>query len=411
MSFPTAWLLNEMEDVPEEMLGTATALRAFLHGAVDAAAAEELAQVDSIALISLIETLEARNDGARLALLRAAPLPKKARKATGKAIHKLKTRGIACEAPAGRVGIMRYQTDRLPSYMALPMATGVRLLILSEHVAGPGNVTCYAVVDDDGVEELVAMDEPSRRKIRKLIDSIEEPGDSGSQLFFVEADPAFVRARLTEAIDAHRANNGPPLEDLDYCRMVLEGDTTDVHPALDLVGPCDPSLVKRGAELLGCPTDTGYIQGPADRPVLSDDWQIDASKRLGDACDSPVVVDESQRRSRVIDEVDRLTEDTFDEAQRARSARRLRDSAYVLKLGRRDEEAQIALATAAALDDLEIATLDIPWARESVHGIIDVDHLLERQHQHVHGPDCDHDHDHEGPASGGDEPGSLIIPG
>ncbi len=408
MPFETTWLTSEDAEIPTEQQAEVAAMRDFLSQPADLSAGEALASSSLEGLLSLVATLTDRQDGSRLAILKAAGLPKKARKAAGKAVHKLKTRGIACELPTGRVATIGYQTDVLPSFISVPLASGEELLLLSGRPYGQA-VTCYAVADENGFEELVSIEEPSRTRIKRLIDRISDPRGSDLDIYFVEADPAYVRSKIQAAMTRHRAANKPLPEEWPQLQALIEqGDTHDgEHPARTLIGTVDASLVARSGELLGRVQHHGdhthYIGGKCDRPVMEDDWQKAASQRLENAMESPVVVDDVQRRERVTDEVDRLADEVFDEAMRQKCAARLTDTAFTLFKRGDAECAAMSLATADALLDATQKTLDIPWCRDSIHGIIDIDMLLAGKGMgasadaggHVHGPGCDHDHDHD----------------
>ena len=406
MDFDKSWL-QEGGDPPEEHRAEVARLLDFADGEADQEMARALGEEALEALEALVALLTERRDGTRLALLREATLPKKQRKLVGKAIHRLRTLGVVCEAPSGRVGVMGYHSVTLPSWMALPIATGVRLLILSGKDSQNRPLSCYAVTDETGFDDLAAIEEPSKSQIRKLITSIEDPNDLGVELFFAETDERLVRTRLVQALERHKAGGKAAPRELSVCRILLDGPLLEPgeHPVYDLLPEVDPLLVRRGHELLGRMVGDQYRQGPCDRPVLTDEWEVEASQRLQNAMMSPVVIDSAQRRERVHDEVDRLVTELFTTEIRIASAERLEDGAYVLCRAGREEEGALALATAVALRDPTRGALDIPWARESIHGIVDVEAMLAQA-----------DLDEQSPAElPDDEPartdGGLIIPG
>lgn len=427
MPFDTAWL-TEATDVPEEHAALAERLRAFASGPADPDGALALADAPLDGLLALVEVLLRAQDGARLALLKGSGLPKKARKAIGKAIHQLKTRGVDCEVPTSRVGTMGYSLDPLPSLISTPLANGTQILILSDLLAGGGQGSCYAVTAAEGLDELALIEEPSRTRLRRIVKDIEDDHENAVRMTFAEATSEHVRTRLVAALERHRASKTPLPKEYSACRALIEGPQLDgPHPARVRLGATDPTLVRQGHRLLGRvveDVDQPYEYGAVDRPMLDQEWETEAYERLQKALDSPVVVDDVQRRERVSDELDRIVEATFEPALRATSADRLLDAAFVLAGRGAEEMGRIAIATADALLDESRAVLDIPWARESIRGIVDIDYMLAAYHRgtsdHEHGPDCDHDHhphdsasahDHgSGPAS--DDPADrLILPG
>ncbi len=382
MSFETSWLTTT-DELPAEVGERAEPLRAYLADEPTLDAARGLAAADLDGLIALAEVLESNQDGPRLALLRDAKLPRKARKAVGKAIHRLESRGVTVEATDTRVGTMGYHTEPLPSYLSVPMPDGAQLMMLSDRRYGQ-HVTVYAVTTPEGLEELAAIDEPSKSRLRRIVDDLTEGGRMGVEMFMEPVPQALVRQRLRAGVARHRDNGRAMPDDWTVLAEVIEqGDTHEgAHPIRDLL-TADPDLVGRGPELLGGMCDheghghAHYHPGPADRPVMTEDWQKQANERLKVAMDSPIVVDEVQRRQRVVDELDRLTEEVFDADKRAEVAGRLEETAWLLHLSGRQDLAELTLASADAVANTDRGALDVPWLRESIHGVVDVDAMLE----------------------------------
>lgn len=407
MAFDWTWL-TDTSPATEPHRETVEVMRRFLTEPDFAPLVARVAASSEDALRALAEVLVERRDGTRLAHLREAPaLPKAARKEIGKAVHRLKTVGVACEVGGAVVGTLAIVQEMLPSYMALPLANGIRLLLLTDRVGGALQTAYVISHETDGVDDVAAIREPSRTKLRRLIEDVER-GASEEGLFFVEAEPALVRTRIREAVAVQRARGKPlPQDWAEVQALVNAGPGIDAHPVHALVPSPDPGLLERGAELLGV-TDlvTGkYRPGIADRPLPSDAFENELMKRLHDAWDSPLVVSDAQRRERLTSEVDRMLEDFFAGGVRQSTAARLRDTAYVLARGGRVDEAATVLVTADAVADSSRPLADIPWARESLRTLVDLDAFT--RHMEQAGPGHTHDHAHA--HGSGDPGGSLIV--
>ena len=117
--------------------------------------------------------------------------------------------------------------------------------------------------------------------------------------------------------------------------------------------------------------------------------------------DSPVLINDHQRKDRVLTELDRIAEETFDTDFRHRMANRLLDAAYVLHVQQKTHLSHVAMATANALLDVDQSVLTIPWAQQALTGLFDTEAFVAAMNSR----------DPNTPHSVGDEDGGLIIPG
>jgi hypothetical protein len=260
------------------------------------------------------------------------------------------------------------------------------------------------------------IQDPSRSRIRKIIQGVEAHRNVEFPIRFVECPAPLVRRRIQQSIEVHRARGISLPPDYAQIKPLIDGEVPVEHPVLAEIAGTDSNLVLRGAELLGQQSSGDYVPGLVDRPVLKESLEREFHQRVLNALDSPVVLDESQRRERVLLELDLIVRDVFDEEMRQRCAERLLDSAWVLVHSGQAEPAAVAAASATALLNGALNPLDIPWARESIVGLVNVDAMLQgaAPDDHVHGPDCDHGHIHGPDCDHGDDDlggGGLIIPG
>jgi len=416
VTIESGWLTGEVS-VPEDFVNLVAPLQAFLESNESELEATKLIElVSSEDLLVLVSVLAAADDATRISHIKAANPPKAVRKMCGKLIHRLKAQGITVSAKAPRIASVGYLREELSSYMATPLAMGLRMIILSGRCEG-ALTSCYAVVhESEGVDQLMVVQDPSSSRLKKIMREVESQPNGGIPISFVECPHELARQRIQESIEIHRAKGHSMPSD--YARIKplidglgLEGD----HPVLLSLGELDAGLISRGSELLGRQTENDYHHGVADRLVLPTSNQREFQQRLMNAIESPVVLNDAQRRERVVLELEHIVRDVFHVERRVLSASRLLDTAMVLaQTGSRDF-ALVAAATARALLDEQIDILNIPWARESIFGLVDIDQVVQgimadnslggmgEPHGHVHGPGCNHDHQHTD--------SGLIIPG
>jgi hypothetical protein len=384
MAFNPDWLADG-EDVPSERLDEVHILRAYLDHKNDNVDQRELVSCSPEGLLSLVERLSGIKDGARLEQIKRSSLPKAVRKLAGKSIHRLRTQGVTWTIPQGTTGTMAYKQDVLPSYMSLPSPTGMRFLILTGRHANGSLVAVYGMAHDtEGLENFIALPDVSRTRLKKLLDQIERPHHLPLRSAMSEADPALVRARFVQAAEAHRVLGKPFSEDYHRYKTILDGDQLDgEHPATCLVVGVDDALLLRGIELLGkmdtCGEHTHYHYGLADCPMLGQKWINEMSQRLENAATSTVVINEAQRRERIVAELDRIIVDTYVPEFRKLVSDRLLDAAVVMHQQNLKSEAEIAATTAQALLDPERQILDIPWARKGIMQMVNIDAILGAQ--------------------------------
>ncbi|MFT5434869.1 MAG: hypothetical protein ACI9OJ_005585 [Myxococcota bacterium] len=403
-----SWIFTDVPPTDEHAADVAAA-RAFVAEEATPEAAAALSGASLPAVEALVAGLTERLDGSRLALLKQAGMSKKARKVVGKAIHKLKTRGIECEAPTGRVGSLSYVKESLASWMSIPDGLGVRFMLLAGRTPNEQLECCYALGGGgEGVIDFVMIEEPSKSRLKRIMGDIESERD-GFQARFVEVPADLARTRLNESAAVQRSNNKPLPNEFADAHDLLAGDTVDrsTHPARALVGPSDAALIENSALLLTRDDDDGKrILGEADRPLLSQEQGDGLHGRLEAIVhDDANKEDEDRKRALVLEELDTFALEIFTPTFTALQADRLLDCAYCLhKIGKAGD-AKIALATADALMVEGASLLEIPWVKESFRGMFDVEHLLNHTHEpdhehgrgeagadgeHVHDENCDH---------------------
>ncbi|MBT9555214.1 MAG: hypothetical protein IV100_04250 [Myxococcales bacterium] len=356
--------LTDPDTTPAALASVASQLREFADGASGSGEAAALAKVSDDALLALVKLLTTRQDGARLALLQAAPLAKAPRKEVGRALHTLKAKGIDCEIPEGRVGGIRYTVEQLPCYLGLPLPNGMRFILMSDIIRGQVDA-CVFIGTDSGEIAQIAQVDATRSRFKKVLEQLQSSAHAdGFPMVFAEASLEHVRWLIHGALAAAHSKGLPvPLEANRFEMLFGPPPKSEpVHAALALLGEPDPSLLERGVGLLGhAHHGGGYHMGVVDC-MFEETMDVKAYQaRLGDAAGE----DDEGRPERVKVALNDVVDELWDAERRERSARRILDAAYVLARSDGMNVARIAHTTAVALQDTSITASSIPWAHQA----------------------------------------------
>ncbi|MEC8023758.1 MAG: hypothetical protein VX223_07460 [Myxococcota bacterium] len=374
MTFPTNWISN-----PESASGMAQETARRLHtyariGAPTLDDAKAIGHFDVDALIALITLLEHAKQGAHLAALKDAGLPKRVRKAAGRAVHRLGSQGIKCEVTEQRGGSLDIQTISLPSYMTIPSGDGLTVALLSDIQYGQP-ACAFAVYNDEGLLEVSLIDMPSRSRLRKIMTDIVKDPENPARTIWVEANPDLIRTRLIDAIERSRNAEKPLPEGHAHIGSILEGPVVGSnHPAYVLLGDVNVSNTQRSGELLGDirAGDQDTIPGP----LVTEAWFAELETTLEASISEDRDAADQTRREQLKTALLKEAESFFTTERRFAAGVRLLDSAYLLGCLERVEEARISLSTATSLMDTSISPLNIPWCCDSITRLIDVDTFL-----------------------------------
>jgi hypothetical protein len=356
--------LTDPDTTPVALKAVANQLREFADGASGSAEAAALAKVNDDALMALVKLLVSRQDGARLALLQAAPLAKVPRKEVGRAIHNLKAKGISCEIPEGRVGGIRYTVEQLPCYLGLPLPNGMRFILMSDIIRGQVEACVFIGTDAGEINQIAPVD-ATRSRFKKVLEQLQGTAHAdGFPMVFAETSLEHARTLIHRALSAARGKGLPvPLEANRFEMLFGPPPKAEpVHPALALLGEPDPALLERSVGLLGhAHRGGGYHMGVVDC-MFEEAIDVKAYQaRLGEAAGD----DDEGRPERVKDALNGVVDEIWDTERRERSALRILDAAYVLAQSDSMNVARIAHATAIALQDTTVPAASIPWAHQA----------------------------------------------
>jgi hypothetical protein len=373
-----------MSDIHDVLTGGATPAPEHAEAAAAARAlleADDPTEVHPTAALkgpvaaALVGLLTERKDALRLVVLRERAADKPTRKAAGKALYTLKSKGTDVpELVPERRTAFGARPEILPSYITNADPSGLRFYIYSAwETSGP--VVIDALVGDSedmGLHSLHLFHEMSKTRLGKLVGALRD----AESITPIEADPGFVRHRILSAIERNKEEGRPLPEDTRAALRYLANDrgpeTPAAHPAwLELSDELRASVAQHlggGRALAEQPETLGWGPGEEDLQALIE--------RLTEIEKSPILVSPTSARELASSLLDKAIERRFGEA-RGTFAARLEDLAYVMQRTKRQELALAALASAEAFRDDAIPVLEIPLARHMFERFFDLDRLVE----------------------------------
>jgi len=320
---------------------------------------EALARVRGLepaAALAEVERLAEAGEADALEALAEKAGDKAVRKAAGRALHQLATRGVkASHAPRqARQAAAEGAPSALPGYVSAVDAIGDRLVWLPR--AEPGSatdVTLFVAVlrDADEIVRCESGGDLSRSGLKREIAAMAK-----RDIPLAEVPAAWARWLIEEAAAGHRRRGGTPPHPYGAARPGL-GDPPVAparHPAYEAAGLPDGTealpeaerrtLARQAERLWEDPLFGGWT------PPQELLYQVAAA--IVEVDGSQLLVDEGQRQRARLDALERWGEKHFAEpGRRTTWARRLRDNAHLAALAGRRDTARAALAAADELDD------------------------------------------------------------
>jgi len=281
--------------------------------------------------------------------LAPAPLSRPARKALRRALHRLRSRGVAVPEPAASATVAKLPPldEAIDEARLTPIDPhGVRLAYLASDRAG-GGVRLFEVAFDEtrGVLELEVF-EAGRARARRFLRDTEQRESWPA----VAAPPASVRALIARAAAQQRPDRSPPRGLVEWRSRLCEvapGTATPgalAREALAPEGSADPEAVAAAVGWV-----RGGTIGPWPPPLERLKGVIE---RLDGIAKGVVIVSGAARAEQVDDALRDALAEVYDEAERERVVRLLEETAYVWwRLGREDD-ARRALGAASGFASL-----------------------------------------------------------
>jgi hypothetical protein len=275
----------------------------------------------------------------------AEALPKPARKALRRVLHRLRSRGVElrADAPPPVVAKLPPIEDTLSTaFVSPPDGRGTRLAYLVEpHPSGGARLFEVTLDPERGVTGLEVF-QTGRSQARRFLREL-----AGQERFpAVEAPPEAVRALVERAAAAQPPDRPLPRGFAEWRSRLAappEGARTPGELASAALGeePA-PALVRRAAALVRA----GEL-GPWPPPV---EVLQTLAERLLESAKGQIIVAAPVRRGQVARTLDEAVERIYAGPHAARAATCFREAAYVLWKAGREDDARAALAAAAALD-------------------------------------------------------------
>lgn len=326
-----AAVLTALADVPPEVLD---------------AALRSLAQRRGQDALLLLTTLADR-----------APT-KESRRLARRALYRLAQAGHARPTKPSRPAVERRAARALRAWVSGIDGSGSRgLWILFESGYG-GRELCSLILNDRaGILEV-----SGGAVFKKRLDAELRALREAHKLSWVEVPASRAVALVAEALQ-HQAPSSPLPPEFARWRPLF-APAPDAGPAAQAAPPeppwldeirQDPTLLDHSAELLELPELGGWFLDPEAA-------QADAVELL-QARESRLVVSEQIKAEREAAILERVIEREFSPEIRQRWARRLREMSWIFDATERRRPAQIAYATALALEEASRALHHVPFAR------------------------------------------------
>lgn len=281
---------------------------------------------------------------AHLLAVREESLPKPARKALRRVLHRLRGRGLALPAapPPPVVATLPPLDDALEAALLSPLdPSGSRMAYLVEANPG-GGARIFEIVFDPGRGILDgAVYTAGRSGARKFLR--EAQGRSGASTVPVEPDS--LRRLLAIAAEAQPADRALPrafAESRSRLTTAPPGARTPGEIAREALGSTGGS-VPRALELIR-EKEIGPWP-PAEAPLRS------LVERLQELVQGRIVVTGPQKREQVDAALNAALDQAYDKSATARLAARFEESAYVLWKRGREEDARACLAATRSFGD------------------------------------------------------------
>ena len=286
-------------------------------------------------------------DSADLVLaLAPESLPRPARKALRRALHRLRSRGIAVpdSAPAATVATLAPLDDTIDEARVTALDPhGVRIAYLATDRAG-GGVRLFELALDDarGVLEFEVF-EAGRSRARRFL------RDAGQREIWpaVPAPSASVRALIARAAANQASGRSAPRHLAEWRSRLC-----DVPP-----GTKTPGVLAREALGADVPADLELVRGWVRDGTLGP-WPPPLERvsgliaRLDEIAKGVVITSGAARRERVDGVLEDALDEIYDDSQCTRCADALEETAYVWWQSGRAADARQAVAAAAAFREL-----------------------------------------------------------
>lgn len=357
--------VGDPDGAPLERRGAALTVRAFLAGPDPGAHAADVAGLPGDVAIALVAVLEAAADADRLGLVKLHASDRAARKAAGKAIHRLRSRGVLVpeerRATGRKVEIGRPASP--PSWITHHDYSGSAVTILGDWDASYGPFFVLAVESEEAGLQVSDLVRGATRKMERALMVEMQLEDKGVP---VSANTA--RALLAEAARRTKAAGRP-----------LPAGWDRIAP---FVAGADPILARPSVALPEVDWERALDSPSAPLLAIVGNWLPDRAAfdetilALHAAASSELAISEDQRAEFVEDALARRMDAWFDARHRTSWALRFERAALLLDHRKEPAAAVAALAAARWLRDGERSVSSHPVLRVHWEQLFDVKDLM-----------------------------------
>jgi hypothetical protein len=307
-------------------------------------------------------------------------------KAVGKdakrCLHVLKSRGLKVEAPKA-APVVAAAPEEQPVYMSTVDGLGRRVVLFTGAARGGVDVAQLVLSDESGVvsAELAPLGRKAYREFLERLFALK-------QMMVVETPRAYARSLVARALDLNAVARRPvPASFNDVAFLLGPAVGPMPSPGRTLPHPeNEPALVLKARELFDLPELATWI--PPDKDADAFD------RKAREITSSALYIDEAQKSAALQQLVAASVEAFWTKLQRDRYAERLFDVAWLFTRAKREDHANLAVASASAL------------AGETPIGAIPFAYLIFEALIPLATPSADAPRHVPAPAT----PGSLIIP-
>lgn len=270
-------------------------------------------------------------------------LEKAGRKALRRALHRLRSRGVA-EAPTAprerTATLPKVEDDLVGAYLSLPDPSGSQMALRVEAVPGTGTQIHQVVCDfERGIVDYKAFD-ANRSQGRRLLRDLAGAGDRGFAALSLETLSAF----LAEVARAQAADRPAPIAFAEAKRRIAtppEGTPTPGELARRAhTVPQEPARLREAAEMV---KDGRLGPWPPPRAFLET-----LGNQVKETLQSRLVVDENQRQRQIDSVVDDAALERYRGEVAEQTAARLDCAAFVFGENGQAQEAENCLCAADA---------------------------------------------------------------
>ena len=303
-------------------------------------------QVETVDLPALVEGLAAvplTGSAMMLQEILADSAPKALQKSVKKALHRLKSRGVAFgDNQAPRQVVLGHSGGQLERCLASFIdATGDRMILMVRARPGGGYHIGYLVLNYGTGIRLAQALQASRRELPEMLESVQ------TQMPLIELEPAHCQRQIALVQQLNLATHTPVPEEFFTLRDIIGEpeampETGAIYEALS---PEELEMAKaqdtHAADLLNLPELAGW--------TLPESVVREYADALAEINESKIVVSETMKRERVDRVFESAMQEVLGEGPRAIMRLRLEETAHCfLQTGRR-VEAMWALGAAESL--------------------------------------------------------------